>query len=114
MTLIAAKREDRLKARLASYERYHLLLIDELGYIPHEREATDLLFQVISKRYMNAQASRSQQNLAFMDWTQIFPDPMTASAVVDRLVQNGIVFEFAGESHRLRTRHAAGRARRGN
>jgi hypothetical protein len=36
---------------LASYERYHLVLIDELGYIPFEREATDMLYQVISRRY---------------------------------------------------------------
>jgi DNA replication protein DnaC len=111
MTLIAAKREDRLKQRLASYERYHLVLIDELGYIPFEREATDLLYQVISRRYERASIGLTT-NLAFMDWTQVFPDPMTASAVVDRLVHHGMVFEFSGESHRLRTRQAAGRPRK--
>jgi len=111
MTLIAAKREERLKQRLTSYERYHLLLIDELGYVPFEREATDLLFQVISRRYERASIGMTT-NLAFKDWTQVFPDPMTASAVVDRLVHHGIVFEFSGESHRLRTRQAAGRGRK--
>lgn len=111
MTLIAAKREERLKQRLTSYERYHLLLIDELGYVPFEREATDLLFQVISRRYERASIGLTT-NLAFMDWTQVFPDPMTASAVVDRLIHHGIVFEFSGESHRLRTRQTAGRSRK--
>jgi DNA replication protein DnaC len=111
MTLIAAKREDRLKQRLAGYERYHLVLIDELGYIPFEREATDLLYQVVSQRYERASLGLTT-NLAFMDWTQVFPDPMTASAVVDRLVHHGMVFEFSGESHRLRTRQAAGRSRK--
>lgn len=112
MNLIAAKREERLKQRLASYERYQLLLIDELGYVPFEREATDLLFQVISQRYERASIGLTT-NLAFMDWTQVFPDPMAASAVVDRLVHHGIVFEFSGESHRLRMRQTAGRPRKG-
>jgi DNA replication protein DnaC len=113
MTLIAAKREERLKQRLASYERYHLILVDELGYIPFEREATDLLYQVISQRYERASIGLTT-NLAFMDWTHVFPDPMTASVVVDRLVHRSLVFEFTGESYRLRTRQAAGRPRKGS
>jgi len=105
MNLIAAKRADRLKARIASYERYQLLLIDELGYIPFEREATDLLYQVIATRYERASIALTT-NLAFTDWTQVFPDPMTASVVVDRLVHHSLIFQFSGESHRLRTRQA--------
>ena len=56
-----------------------------LGYIPFEREATDLLLQVVSRRYERASIGITT-NLAFMDWTKVFPDPMAASAVVDRLV----------------------------
>ena len=112
MTLIAAKREDRLKTRLSYYERYQLLLIDELGYVPFEREATDLLYQVIAQRYERASIAVTT-NLAFTDWTQVFPDPMTASVVVDRLIHHSMIFEFAGESHRLRMRKAAGRPRKG-
>ena len=83
MTLIAAKREDRLKQRLISYDRYHLMLIDEMGYIPFEREATDLLFQVISRRNERASIGLTT-NLAFTEWTRVFPDPMTASIAVRR------------------------------
>jgi DNA replication protein DnaC len=111
MTLIAAKHEDRLKQRLASYDRCHLLLIDELGYIPFEREATDLMFQVIAQRYERASIALTT-NLAFQDWTQIFPDPMTASVVVDRLVHHAVIFEFTGESHRLRSRQVTGKVRK--
>lgn len=111
MTLIAAKREDRLKQRLASYGRYNLLLIDELGYIPFEREATDLMFQVIAQRYERASIALTT-NLAFQDWTQIFPDPMTASVVVDRVVHHAVIFEFTGESHRLRSRQVTGKAKK--
>ncbi len=66
-------------------ERYHFLIIDELGYIPFEREATGLLFQVISSRYERGSIGIAT-NLAFPNWTEIFPDAMVASAIVDRLI----------------------------
>jgi DNA replication protein DnaC len=103
MSLIAAKREDRLDRKLRSYERYDIVLVDELGYIPFEREATDLLFQIISQRYERGSIAITT-NLAFSDWTNIFPDPMAATAVIDRLVHHGTIFEFAGESQRLKHR----------
>ena len=108
MALITAKKEDQLRAKLAYYQRFHLLLIDELGYVPFAKEATDLLFQVISSRYEQSSIALTT-NLAFTEWTQIFPDPTAASAVIDRLVHHGTVFEFGGESHRLRTRQAGKR-----
>ena len=113
MSLIAAKREDRLRKRLASLDRYDLLLIDELGYIPFEREATDLLFQVIARRYERKSVGITT-NLAFPDWIQVFPDAMAASAIVDRLVHHGTIFELEGESHRLRSRKKAASSPRNN
>jgi DNA replication protein DnaC len=107
MSLIAAKREDRLKQRLTSLERYEFVIIDELGYLPFEREATDLLFQVVSNRYERGSIGITS-NLAFPDWTQVFPDAMAASAVVDRLVHHGVIFELTGKSHRLRSRKEVG------
>lgn len=109
MGLIAAKHEGQLERKLRSYERYDLMLVDELGYIPFEREATDLLFQVVSRRY-ERQSLAISTNLAFTDWTSIFPDPMAATAVIDRLVHHGTVFEFAGESQRLKSRHRRGKS----
>lgn len=106
MSLITAKREDRLRQRLATIDRYDLLLIDELGYIPFEREATDLLFQAIAAPYERKSVGITT-NLAFPDWVHVFLDAMTASAVVDRLVHHGTVFELNGESHRLRSRKKA-------
>jgi DNA replication protein DnaC len=103
MSLIAAKREDRLKQKLAAIDRYAFVAIDELGYIPFEREATNLLFQVISNRYERGSIGITT-NLAFPDWIQVFPDDMAASAVVDRLVHHAVIFELTGESHRLPSR----------
>lgn len=102
-SLLDAKRDGYLGRRLRQLERCDLLLIDELGYIPFEREATDLLFQVISQRYESRSIALTT-NLAFEQWTQVFPDAMTASAVIDRLIHHGAVFEFSGSSHRLRDR----------
>ncbi|HVA26816.1 MAG TPA: IS21-like element helper ATPase IstB [Candidatus Baltobacteraceae bacterium] len=113
MSLIAAKREDRLRQRLATIDRYDILLIDELGYIPFEREATDLLFQVIARRYERKSVGITT-NLAFPDWIQVFPDAMAASAVVDRLIHHGTIFELEGESHRLLSRKKAASPRQNN
>lgn len=113
MSLIAAKREDRLRQRLATIDRYDILLIDELGYIPFEREATDLLFQVIARRYERKSVGITT-NLAFPDWIQVFPDAMAASAVVDRLIHHGTIFELEGESHRLQSRKKAASQRQNN
>jgi len=105
MSLIEAKRNGMLERKFQWLERFDLLLVDELGYIPFEREQTDLLFNVISARYERASIAITT-NLAFEQWTQIFPDAMAASAVIDRLIHHGTVLQFGGESHRLRHRKA--------
>jgi DNA replication protein DnaC len=103
MKFIAAKRTATLERQYRALDRIDLLLIDELGYVPFEREGTDLLFQSISQRYERRSVALTT-NLPFEKWTQVFPDEMTATAVIDRLVHNGAVFAFAGQSHRLRSR----------
>lgn len=103
MKLIDAKRSNTLTRQYRNLDRIDLLLIDELGYIPFERESTDLLFQLISQRYERRSIALTT-NLPFEKWTQVFPDEMTATAVIDRLVHHGAVFGFTGQSHRLRTR----------
>jgi DNA replication protein DnaC len=105
-SLLDAKRDGTLARRLRWIDRFGLLLIEELGYVPFEREATDLLFQVISQRYERASVAITT-NLAFEQWTQIFPDAMAARAVIDRLIHHGSIFEFSGESHRLRSRQGS-------
>jgi IstB-like ATP binding protein len=77
MKLIAAKRTATLERHYRNLDRIDLLLIDELGYVPFEREATDLLFQLISQRYERRSIALTT-NLPFEKWTQVFPDEMTA------------------------------------
>ena len=101
--LMDAKRGGTLERQYRSLDRMDVLLIDELGYIPFEREATDLLIQLISARYERRTIALTT-NLSFEHWTQIFPDEMAAAGVIDRLVHHGSVFVFSGESYRLRSR----------
>jgi DNA replication protein DnaC len=103
MKLIESKKNGTLERHLRSLDRIDVLLIDELGYIPCEREASDLLFQVISQRYERRSIALTT-NLPFEQWGEIFPEEMTATAVIDRLIHHGSLFVFTGESHRLRTR----------
>ena len=102
-SLLDAKHDGTIARKLRSLDRFALLCVDELGYIPFERDATDLLFQVISQRYERSSIAITT-NLAFEQWTEVFPDAMAASAVIDRLIHHGSVFEFSGTSHRLKNR----------
>ena len=102
-SLLDAKNDGMIARRLRALDRYALICIDELGYIPFQREATDLLFQVISQRYERSSIAITT-NLAFEQWTQVFPDAMAASAVIDRIIHHGSIFEYSGTSHRLRSR----------
>jgi DNA replication protein DnaC len=106
MKLIDAKKNGALERHFRRLDRIDVLLIDELGYIPCEREASDLLFQVISQRYERRSIALTT-NLPFERWGEIFPEEMTATAVIDRLIHHGSLFVFSGESHRLRTRKKA-------
>ena len=111
MTLMAEKKIGRLKAKLKLLDRVELLIIDELGYIPFEREATDLLYQVIAHRY-ECSSLIITTNLDFPNWTTVFPDAMAASAVVDRIVHHASVFEMHGTSYRLLSKQKSGKGTR--
>lgn len=111
MTLMAEKKKGRLKQRLKLLDRVELLIIDELGYIPFERESTDLLYQVISHRY-ECSSLIITTNLDFPNWTTVFPDAMAASAVVDRIVHYASVFEMHGTSYRLLSKQKSGKSTR--
>ena len=108
LNLTAAKREDKTKARLQILDRVDLLILDELGYIPFEQAATDLLYQVISRRYERGSFIITT-NLDFANWTEVFPSAIAASAVVDRIVHHAHIFALSGESYRLAARRIGGK-----
>jgi DNA replication protein DnaC len=79
-----------------------LLIIDELGYLPVDKQGAELLFQVISNRY-ECGSIVVTTNRAFRDWgTLLNNDNTLASAMIDRLVHHGVLVQIKGESYRIK------------
>ena len=100
--LLAAKRDlklERFIKRLASFEA---LIIDDLGYVQQSLEEMEVLFTLLAERYERGSVLLSS-NLAFSQWEQIFKDPMTTAAAIDRLVHHSVIIELNIPSYRLET-----------
>lgn len=98
--LIEAADEKLLAKTIARYGRVDLLCIDELGYMELDRQATELLFQVLTEREeKNSVAIAS--NESFSGWTKTFTDPRLCAAIVDRLTFGGNIIETGTDSYRL-------------
>lgn len=97
--LLAAKRDLKLNSLLKRFDRFEAVVIDDLSYIPQEREETDVLFVLLAERYERRSVVITS-NLPFSKWDTIFKDPITAMAAVDRLVHHSTILELNGESYR--------------
>ena len=100
--LLAAKRDlkrERFIKHLASFEA---LIIDDLGYVQQSREEMEVLFTLLAERYERGSLLLSS-NLPFSQWEQIFKDPMTTAAAIDRLVHHSVIIELNIASYRLET-----------
>lgn len=98
--MIEAKNEYRFSKLLKKLCRFDLIICDELGYIPFDRQGTDLLFQLVAARYEQGSLIITT-NLPFSDWTTIFHDSATAAAVIDRVVHHSVIIQIQGDSYRL-------------
>ncbi len=106
--LLAAKKELCLDAALKKLDRFEAIILDDLGYVQQSREEMEVLFTFLAERYERRSVLLSS-NLVFSKWDQIFKDPMTTMAAVDRLVHHAIILEFDGESHARATPEREGR-----
>lgn len=97
--LLVAKKELRLDGLLRKLDRFDAVILDDLGYTQQSREEMEVLFTFLAERYERRTVMVSS-NLVFSKWDQIFKDPMTTMAAVDRLVHHAIILEFNGESLR--------------
>jgi DNA replication protein DnaC len=97
--LLVAKKELRLDGLLKKLDRFDAVILDDLGYTQQSREEMGVLFTFLAERYERRTIMVSS-NLVFSKWDQIFKDPMTTMAAVDRLVHHAIILEFNGESLR--------------
>lgn len=96
-----AKLENRLDARLKHFNKYKLLIIDELGYLPIDVEDSKLFFQLIDMRYEN-KSTILTTNINFNSWDDIFYDPIIANAILDRILHHAHVVSISGNSYRLK------------
>ena len=98
--LLTAKRDLRLEGLLRKLDHFDAVILDDLGYVQQDREEMEVLFTFLAERYERRSVLLSS-NLVFSKWDQIFKDPMTTMAAIDRLVHHAIILEFNGESMRV-------------
>ena len=96
-----AKRQGSLEAELRRLSFVPLVVVDEVGYIPFDPEAANLMFSLVSARYERASMIVTS-NKPFSAWGEIFGDEVTATAMIDRLVHHAEILSLKGDSYRLR------------
>lgn len=101
--LIQAQDEHRLPKFMTAALKFHLIVLDELGFIPFSPTGAQLIFQLCSTLYERV-ALIVTTNLRFGDWTQVFGDERLTAALLDRLTHRAHILEFIGESYRFRQR----------
>lgn len=105
--LTKAYAENRFEDKLKFYVIPRLLVIDEIGYVPIDRHAAHLFFQLISRRYERG-AMILTSNRGFGQWGEIFGDAIIATAILDRLLHHSLTINIKGESFRLKEKQKAG------
>lgn len=98
--LLIAKRELKLSRVLKRLGAFHVIMIDDIGYVQQNREEMELLFTLFAERYERGSIMLTS-NLPFSKWDAIFKDPMTTAAAIDRLVHHSVILELNLPSFRL-------------
>ncbi|MFJ7421416.1 IS21-like element helper ATPase IstB [Streptomyces uncialis] len=99
--LAAARSAGRLTEEIARLDRYSVLIVDEIGYVPFTPDETHLLFRLVSHRYERASVVVTSDK-PFNRWTEIFGDTPVTKALIDRLAHHADVVTLQGDSYRLR------------
>lgn len=101
ISLKEAKNERTLNTLKRRFEKYELIILDELGYISFDKEGAELLFNLISSRTEDA-STIFTTNLSFDRWDEIFHDKVLTTAMVDRITHQSYVINMNGESYRMK------------
>jgi len=97
--LLEAKRDLRLARELKRLDNIDCLALDDIGYVQHERAEMEVLFALLAERY-ERKSVMITSNLVFSQWDQIFKDPMTTAAAIDRVVHHSLILELNVPSYR--------------
>ena len=102
-----AETEGGLSDKLTEFCKPRLLIIDELGYLPFERRAAHLFFQLVNRRYEKGSLLVTT-NQRVSEWGIVFGDEVLATAILDRLLHHSHTLLITGESYRLREKRKSG------
>lgn len=94
--------EGKITEKLKKLGSYKLLIIDELGYLPINKEDSKLFFQLIDRRYEKF-STIITTNINFSQWDEIFGDAIIANAIIDRILHHSHVVTIKGKSYRLKS-----------
>lgn len=98
--LLIAKRELEITKKLKKLSKFDAVIIDDIGYVQQSREEMEVLFTFLADRYEQSSLMITS-NLPFSRWEQIFKDPMTTAAAIDRLVHHSVILELNIDSYRM-------------
>ena len=101
LQLKRAHMENNLEKRLKFFCKYKLLIIDEIGFTPLDRESAEILFQLISMRYEKT-STIITTNKALSQWGEVFWDNVLANTILDRLLHHAHVINIVGNSYRTK------------
>lgn len=96
-----AMSKHQINAYKKKFERFDLVILDELGYISFDREGSEILFNLLSNRN-NKGSMIITTNLTFDRWEEIFKDPILTGAMVDRVAHKSHVIDMSGQSYRIK------------
>ena len=98
--LLGAKRDLKLAQELKKMNKFDAIVIDDIGYVQHDREEMEVLFTLLAERYERGSVMITS-NLPFSKWEKIFKDPMTTAAAIDRVVHHSVILELNVPSYRM-------------
>lgn len=96
-----AKYENKLEQKIKFYNKYKLLIIDEIGFLPLSKDDANMFFQLIAKRY-ETRSTIITTNISFSKWGDTFNDNVIATAILDRLLHHSHIFQIDGPSYRTK------------
>jgi DNA replication protein DnaC len=108
--LLRAKRDYEMERELRRLDRFQVVILDDLGYVQQSREEMEVLFTFLAERYERRSVVITS-NLVFSEWDQLFKNPLTTAAAIDRVVHHSIIIEVGREMKSVRAEEAAQRNR---
>ncbi len=98
--LVGAEVHGQIVRALRKYTQPSLLIIDDFAVLEMDTAQAKLAFQVISERYEHKRSTCITTNRPFKDWPKVFPDPLNAQVIAERLTESSEVFLLDGKSYR--------------